>query len=762
MFATDIDDGAIATARLGRYPETLLAGLPPERRKRFFKDGGGSFKVSNQIRELCTFSTHNLVRDPPFRRIDLVSCRNLLIYLGTELQAAILPVFHYALAPRGILLLGSSESASKHAELFAPIDRAARIFERLDTTSPPLQLALSAVHLAAKNARAEGAHTLLELVNPDTDRAKNAGTGPSQTAPEAVHVQPTLVGSTEQLQSLAEEHQTTLEELRSSNEELHSVNEEMQSTNEELQTAKEELQAVNEELNTVNATLSDKVNALDEINADLRNLFDSTQVATIFVDNNLLIRSFTPAVSALYHLIPSDVGRPLSDIVSRLHYESLREDVMDVLTTLEQLERRISREDRSMHYLMRIMPYRAPDSSVNGVVITFLDVTSIVRAEAALREADVRKDVFLATLSHELRNPLAPIRTAARLLSKAEGNPAILARSEAIISRQVLHMSTLLDDLLDVSRISHGSFLLKKEYADIDDIIDTAVEAVQPAVDAKRHTLRIERPVSKMTLEVDKVRITQVLSNLLTNATKYTSEGGEITVGVREGSGEPNIFVRDNGVGIAPEALVQVFAMFTQVNPDIDRSEGGLGIGLALVKGLVELHGGRVEARSDGPGKGSEFIVSLPSTLIVAMPRERLSNPLPGEAIAASRRVLIADDNRDGAESLGLLLELAGHEVYTANSGREALVVAAKTKPEICILDIGMPGLSGYEVAKQIRHEAWGKEITLIAVTGWGQDNDKRLAFASGFDHHFTKPVDPERLAEVFTRDHQEPPGEAL
>ena len=563
-------------------------------------------------------------------------------------------------------------------------------------------------------------------------------------------LQHTLVGTQEELHSLAEEHQTALEELRSSNEELHSVNEEMQSTNEELETAKEELQSVNEELHTLNVRLTEKVNELDEVNADLRNLFDSTQIATIFLDRHLIIRSFTPAIATLYSLIPSDVGRPLTDIASRLHYGGVREDVEHVLGTLQPLERRIAREDRSTHYIMRILPYRAPDNTVSGVVLTFTDVTSIVQAEATLREADLRKDVFLATLSHELRNPLAPIRNAAKLLQGKNLDPTQL-RAQAIISRQVGHMSSLLDDLLDVSRITRGSFLLKKSYVDLNEVLDEAVETAQPAIEAKRHTLRVQRPEEPIVLEADSVRLTQVVSNLLTNAVKYTPAGGEITVGSRREAEGLAIFVRDNGVGLAPEALAQVFTMFTRVESEIGRSEGGLGIGLALVKGLVELHGGRVEALSAGAGKGSEFVVSLPRSALVKAPSAL--GQVRGDDHDASRitrRVLIADDNYDGAETLGMVLEMLGHEVHVAHSGEEAVAVAARCRPEIAILDIGMPDLSGYEVAKRIRHEAWGAKITLIAVTGWGQENDKRMAHAAGFDHHLTKPVDPERLAKLF------------
>jgi two-component system CheB/CheR fusion protein len=755
IFATDIDDAAISTARLGFYPETLLKGLSPERRERFFSHGQRGYAVAKSIRDLCTFSTHNLVRDPPFSRMDLVSCRNLLIYLGAQLQAAIIPVFHYALVRHGTLLLGSSESVTKHADLFAPLNKAARIFERRDVASPALKLSLRSIDLSSRSLGTTGLDRPMGATSrsakiPDDTSSRETVSSTYPDLSESQQLQHALVGTREELHSLTEEHQTALEELRSSNEELHSVNEEMQSTNEELETAKEELQSVNEELHTVNMRLTDKVNELDEVNADLRNLFDSTQIATIFLDRHLIIRSFTPAIAALYSLIPSDLGRPLTDIASRLHYDGVREDVERVLATLQPLERRIAREDRSSHYIMRILPYRAPDSTVTGVVLTFIDVTSIVQAEATLREADLRKDVFLATLSHELRNPLAPIRNATKLLEGKNLEPAQV-RAQAIISRQVGQLSSLLDDLLDVSRITRGSFLLKRTYVDLNEVLDEAVETAQPLIDAKRHTLRVQRSEEPIILEVDSVRLTQVLSNLLTNAAKYTPADGEITVGSRWDAEGLTIFVRDTGVGLAPEALAQVFTMFNRVESEIGRSEGGLGIGLALAKGLVELHGGRVEALSAGPGKGSEFVVSLPpsvlpkSATVLGQVSDYGSN-----ASRITRRVLIADDNHDGAETLAMILEMFGHEVHVAHSGEEALEVGARCRPDIGILDIGMPDLSGYEVAKRIRHEAWGAKITLIAVTGWGQENDKRMAHAAGFDHHLTKPVDPDCLAKLF------------
>jgi two-component system CheB/CheR fusion protein len=785
LFATDIDEAAISTARLGRYPDTLLAGLSAERRERFFKASQGGFVVSKEIRALCTFSPHNLISDPPFSRMDLVSCRNLLIYMEVELQATIIPAFHFSLVTDGILLLGGAESTARHEKLFEPLDKAARIFKRRAGPSPALKLDPRRSDLALQRAVLEntrlpranlpaGAASRSDLSLPIEGERKStiANVGPlTDDVPQTTAttladskrplepadasdmglLKQELLSTQERFQSLTEQHETALEELRSSNEELHSVNEEMQSANEELETSKEELQSVNEELHSVNLQLSEKNNELADSNSDLRNLFEGTEIATIFLDRHLIIRSFTPAIATLYSLIRGDVGRPLSNIVSCLAYDHLSEDVASVLATLTPLERRIARKDRSTHYIMRILPYRAPDNRVSGVLVTFVDVTSIVQAEAALREADLRKDVFLATLSHELRNPLAPIRTAARLLAAPNAEPAHLAQAQAIISRQVTHMSSLLDDLLDVSRITRGSFALKKERIDVKSLLEAAVESVQPALDARHHTLRTEVPEIAAVLHVDPVRMTQVLTNLLMNAAKYTPDGGLIIVGGRLEAHDLLLYVRDNGIGIAPAMIPQIFDMFTQVDSTERASEGGLGIGLALVRGLVQLHGGRIVATSAGLGKGSEFVVSLPVGLIVTPAPAGLEHPDGSADLAPPRRVLVADDNQDGAESLAMLLNLAGHEVFLAHCGEDAIQMAERERPDVAVIDIGMPDISGYEVAKRIRQAPWGEQIKLIALTGWGQENDKRMAQAAGFDHHCTKPVDPDRLASLFT-----------
>ncbi|HET9863124.1 MAG TPA: ATP-binding protein [Steroidobacteraceae bacterium] len=390
-----------------------------------------------------------------------------------------------------------------------------------------------------------------------------------------------------------------------------------------------------------------------------------------------------------------------------------------------------------------------------------LDITRLKNTELALLEADRRKDEFLATLAHELRNPLAPIRNAVRILDSDAADERQRKWGREVISRQVHRMSLLLDDLLDVSRITRGQLELRKDYVELKAVVNEAVETARPLMDAKKHQLSVSLPPESMRLEADPLRLSQVIGNLLTNAAKYTDPGGQIRLEARIENAELRISIRDNGIGLSEQVIPALFTMFSQVNSAIDRAEGGLGIGLALVKGLVALHGGRVEVRSEGLGKGSEFIVHLPKRLLAPTPAAAPpEEPAHGAANASNvrrGRVLVVDDNRDAAESLGMVLRFMGYEVTIAYGGAEALEAAAREKPRAAIIDIGMPGMSGHEVARRMRLEAWGRKATLVALTGWGQDADKQAARAAGFDDHLTKPVDPEDVEAVLSRLLQEP-----
>jgi two-component system CheB/CheR fusion protein len=524
IFGTDIDEPAIATARLGRYPTVLLEGLSQPRRNRFFTRSDSGYVVAKEIRDLCTFSPHSLVRDPPFSRIDLISCRNLLIYLDGDLQSRVIPSFNYSLAENGILILGISESTARHEELFAPLDKASRIFQRRNVRSPKLTLTRSEnarvtqperqqqpIARVDADTQAAGAtpqaRPLRETIEPpglmrrtDAGLRRLAHAAARRLYPDIAQVdglRHDLRATREELQSITEEHGTALEELRSSNEELHSVNEELQSTNEELETSKEEIQSVNEELHAVNAQLSEKVDELDRANSDLRNLFESTQVATVFLDRFLVVRSYTPAITDIYSLIPSDVGRPLTDIVSTLDYVTLRQDVADVLDTLSPLERRTTNLEGSRHYILRVLPYRAPDSTVSGTLVTFLDVTTIVNAEQQQR-------LLVDELNHRVKNMLTVVislasQTARRAADLDSFQDAFMGRVRALSASYAL-----------LSRENWTSIALRE-------VLD---EEMRPFASADRPNLVLDGPDVQLAPAAG-LALGMAVHELATNAVKY-------------------------------------------------------------------------------------------------------------------------------------------------------------------------------------------------------------------------------------------------
>jgi len=381
------------------------------------------------------------------------------------------------------------------------------------------------------------------------------------------------------------------------------------------------------------------------------------------------------------------------------------------------------------------------------------EVAERARAEQALKEADRHKDEFLAMLAHELRNPLAPILNAVQLMRMKPMPDAQLSRSRDVIERQLSHLTRLVDDLLDVARITRGRINLSPEPIELAALIARAVETVQPLIQERGHEFTTEIPAGTLRVNADPLRLTQALGNVLGNAAKYTERGGRITLSVCRQGADVEIRVRDTGIGIPAEVLPRIFDLFTQLDRRSDHSHTGLGIGLALVRRLLQMHDGTISAHSEGTGRGSEFLIRLPLLLETTQSANgSQSSARTDAAPPVRRRILVADDNADALETLATVLELGGHEVFSAANGSLALESAERHLPEVALLDIGMPLLDGYEVARRIRAQAWGKRITLVALTGWGQDSDRRRSQEAGFDSHLVKPLDLEKLTQLLAR----------
>jgi signal transduction histidine kinase len=442
-----------------------------------------------------------------------------------------------------------------------------------------------------------------------------------------------------------------------------------------------------------------------------------------------------------------------------------RRELQELNRTLAQANERLAEANttlqaektRELETLNRVLQRANQElESANRLLQT--EVAERTRVELALKEADRHKDEFLAMLAHELRNPLAPIHNAVQLMHRQSFTDPQLIWSREIIGRQLAHLTRLVDDLLDVSRITRGKINLTKEVIELGTLLTRTVETVQPLIDDRGHTLTVEAPNGILAVLGDPTRLVQALGNVLGNAAKYTERGGRITLSAAESGSEVLIRIRDNGIGIPPELMPMIFNLFTQLDRTSGPPQSGLGIGLALVQRLVEMHGGSVAARSEGLGKGSEFLIRLPLFI-----REQVESGQPLQQLSAleqsmtnaegptrtQRRILVADDNNDALESLATLLQLSGHEVYTAANGAIALESAEQHRPEVALLDIGMPKLDGYEVARRIRAQPWGQRITLVALTGWGQDSDRRRSQEAGFDSHLVKPLDLDKLTEL-------------
>jgi two-component system CheB/CheR fusion protein len=1001
IFGTDLGDPmALDRARSGVYPQNIESEVSPERLKRFFTRTEGAYRIQKSVRDFCVFARQNLTVDPPFSRVDLVSCRNVLIYMSPSLQERLLPVFHFALNRGGFLVLGMAETPGLAGDLFEPVSREYKIYRRKETVHRP-QLALAAGPWVPRGARPDGTSASVPDLQREADRVTQAHYAPpgvlvnqdfevqqyrGRTAPflEAPVGQPTtnvlrmardglfvdlqsalnearatrqpvirehlhvsdgnrdveftlrvlpvtlppaldlsflvlfetrdwpiwspalprlpegasaerdpdwlrkeLDSSKQYLQSMLDAQDTANEELRAAHEEVLSSNEELQSTNEELETTKEELQSANEELSTVNEQFQNRNRELDHLTDELSNFISSADVPMVTVGRDLRIRRMTPAAQRAFNMLPADVGRSIEHIKFAITVDDIGQVIESVISTMQPWERELIDRD-GRWWLLRVRPYLTSDKRIDGATLMAVDIDAIKRQrdlieardyalavvqtvreplvvldedcrvglaneafyqlfgetaaktearflwetgrdiwqDAALRRAfqaacegkeplvgveiervlpnlglrtlvlnargitrpgrpgllllsiddvtdsrqaerlrvdaetlrivDRRKDEFLGILAHELRNPLAPMRFALDLVRRPEAGAAETKRAWQVLERQVSHMVRIVDDLLDVSRIAHGKVDLRREFLPLGDVVRSATELSRPAVEAARHTLTVSLPDEPVIINGDPVRLTQILVNLLNNAIKFTPPGGHIWL-IAEQTGEipehpdqVRIRVRDTGIGIAPELQPTVFDMFAQGDRSLERAGGGLGVGLTLVRSLVVLHGGSIEVRSEGVGRGSEFVVMLP-----IQPEAPAAGP-PDRPAAAPRsravRILLADDNQDALEMLAFLLTREGHTVVTAENGARALEVMASFDADVAVLDIGMPGLNGYDVARAIRASRSDSRPLLVALSGLGQAEDRARALEAGFDQHFTKPIEIGSLLNLLAR----------
>lgn len=521
-----------------------------------------------------------------------------------------------------------------------------------------------------------------------------------------------------------------------SNVDLISANARLQSSREELEVTKEELWTANVELETVNRELRQKVHELGTANAHLHNLFSATQVATIFLDRDQKLAKFTPAARALFHFIDTDLGRPLGDLAPRFAGTDLLADVADVQRTLVPVEREVRAGESWL--VLRVLPYRTLTDAIAGTIINFADVTRLKRAETALREGEqLLRDVIDGSPS-----PIFLKDLQGRFLTINKRLEGMLGMSRDLTS--------LVDDLLDITRVTRGKIRLEKEPVNLDELVGRTVEDHRDLFARAGVKLALRPSGVRLMVHADRTRLIQVVGNLLQNAVKFTPKGGTTTVLVESrGDGQAAVRICDTGAGIGADILPHLFEPFTQADRTLDRTKGGLGLGLALVKGLVEMHDGRVAAQSEGPGQGAEFEVVLPT-----IPPSEIAEPRPpiAQAPVQPRRVLIIEDNRDAADSLREVLDLLNHSAMVAYSGDEGLEKIRSHRPDVILCDIGLPGMDGHDVARAIRADTTLSATTLVALTGYAAPEDLAKSHEAGFDFHLAKPPSIEAIEQVLAQ----------
>jgi PAS domain S-box-containing protein len=482
-------------------------------------------------------------------------------------------------------------------------------------------------------------------------------------------------------------------------------------------------------------------------------IVESSDDAIIGKDLDGIIRSWNRGAERLYGYRAEEViGKPISFLIPPDHPNELPA-ILERLKHGERIEHyetvRVCKDGRRLDVSLSISPIKDESGRIIGASKIARDITEHKQLYHQLQEADRRKDEFLATLSHELRNPLAPIRNALQILRLAGDDKATIEHAKTVMERQLHQMVRLIDDLMDVSRITRNKLQLRLERVDLALVLRTAVDISRPLIEAAGHELTVSLPTEPIYVDADATRLAQVFSNLLNNAAKYTEPRGKIWLVVEREGNHAVVKVMDSGLGISAEHLAHIFEMFSQVDRSLERSQGGLGIGLTLAKHLTEMHGGTIEAQSEGQDKGSAFIVRLLETGEIPVPQQPSSAQGESTVAAGQCKILIVDDDEDTVTSMSMMLRILGHDTFIAHDGLRAVEAARLYRPDIVLLDIGLPKMNGYETASRIRQEPWGKEMKLVALTGWGQEEDKRRSREAGFDRHLIKPVEPAALEKL-------------
>ena len=887
IFGTDVSETALETARAGVYPINALHEVSAERLERFFVGQDGEYRISKDIRDLCLFARQDVTRDPPFSKLDVISCRNLLIYLDDIAQRRVLRTFHYALRPGGMLFFGPAESVAHSRELFEQIDSRARIFRRMPNTgggaiaeradgSGSLALAPqgdAAPLLADADSLPREADRLLlarfapacVLVNqaltilqfrgqtgpylepaggtpsfdlrrvvrqellvqilPAIDEASRTGV-PSRrdvrldtreirleilplagsggrhsflilfddgSRPPVVRSTPAvsaltesekdqrlaqlereLEGMREYMRASLEAHEAVQEELRSAHEEMLSTNEEFQSTNEELETSKEELQSTNEELTTTIDELRVRNQELARLNVELEaarrtseaarshadTIIQSVREPLAVLDGSLRVVRVNAAFAA--HLAsPREAieGRRLHEIAEAgWNIPDLHQRLRALLASGQPLEDwEVTRDTLPQgHQVLSLSGRRIPGDADRSeqLLLSIRDITAQADTTAGLIASGERKDQFMAMLGHELRHPLTPITHAIYLLRKAHQDPATVELLETI-DTQSQTLLRFVNELLDLSRISRGLIEFRPERIDLAAVARDAVNALQSFLEQRRHVVSLVLPAA-LYVRGDADRLRQVVSNLVENAAKYTDPGGRITVTLEPRGGDAVLSVRDTGIGIAAGNLERIFEPFTQSHQPLAGPSGGLGIGLSVVRRIVEVHGGHVTVTSAGANAGSEFVVSVPISAADQAPvpdPEAMGTTSAPPVPLRARRVMIVDDHEEIRESLARLARGWDHEIAVAPDGESALALAETFQPECAIVDLSMPGMNGIELGRRLRERFPAGQLRLIALSGFVGADIRDACLVAGFDAYLVKPGEIPELERLLGAD---------